>query len=108
MSEQEIIDNNILIAEYMNYPKDGFFYSINVFNLTTYNTRKHHKEQLCFHLSWDWLMPVLDKIMDTTDEQVKAFEGLVIFELGLGTSLTEVYAEIINYIKWYNENKNEQ
>lgn len=107
--ETELVKNNILIADYMGYPKHHDHYHLRKFNYYTfsYNTTQDFN-QLCFHLSWDWLMPVLDKIMATTDDQTKAFEGLNIFELGLGTDLTTIYIEIINFINWYNENKDIQ
>jgi hypothetical protein len=56
------IKGNKIIADFMEYKKEGLFYDIDVFNLITGNLRKHHEEQLCFEISWDWLMPVVDKI----------------------------------------------
>ena len=106
MTEQEIIDNNILIAEYMNYPRDRFFYTINVFNITTYNTRRHHREQLCFHLSWDWLIPVYSKIMESNSiEDDEIFKCMQDMEEAIYTNRIDCgFESIVETIKWLNLN----
>jgi hypothetical protein len=58
-------ERNVLLATFMNWKLDGVFYrpETRLFNPITYSVNSHHEEQLCFHLSWDWLMPVCVKII---------------------------------------------
>ena len=61
MSEQEILDGNKLIAEFM-----GAKYNS---KLDLVNLGANHKlvgiNELQYHSSWDWIMPVVDKIRKT-------------------------------------------
>lgn len=109
MSEKETIDNNTLIAQYMGYQHfkssyGGWGVATDINDMSTWIPI----EQLKYHSSYDALMPVVHKIFNTTDELLKAFEGLGIFEIGLTTPLDEIYQEVVNYINWYNENKDNQ
>lgn len=73
----------------------------------------HDRNNLAFHSSWDWLMPVVEKI------GAKGYR----WELGMGTStnspthyckiwsigsiegvspLDAIYGAVIEFIKWYN------
>ena len=47
--------NNKLIAEFMQESSEGF-------NLYDYNGCHYKVGELMFHTSWDWLMPVVEKI----------------------------------------------
>ena len=49
--------DNKLIAEFMQEGSEGF-------NLYDYNGCHYKVDELLFHTSWDWLMPVLSKILD--------------------------------------------
>ena len=60
---------------------------------------------LSYHLSFDWLMPVVDKCWKN---QGKFGEGLGYFQnVTIFKSIEEVYDAVIVFIKWYNENKEE-
>ena len=56
--------------------------------------------ELKFHKSWDWLMPVVEKI-----EQVHEGVPQELIKLSLFSTIDEVYNAIIEFIKWYNKNK---
>lgn len=70
-----------------------------------------------FHSSWDWLMPVVEKIEDmkfgegTTSVNVnfkqctiEADGGLILIsDIGGESKLIAVYEAVIKFIKWYNE-----
>ncbi len=68
MSTEEIISGNKLIAEFMEWQLSGCFYRYYsqfqryLYNPQTGNDKSHHQEQLSFHTSWDWLMPVVEKL----------------------------------------------
>lgn len=71
------------------------------------------KEPPPFDKSWDWLMPVVEKISKlglgpTDNDNVSSIEieGATkqseVCMLCLDTSMEDVYAEIIKFITWYN------
>lgn len=61
MSNEEIIEGNKLIATYFG---KGIVSTHGV-DLEYYGTEHYPMNQIKFHTSWDWLMPVLEKICRT-------------------------------------------
>lgn len=57
MKEQEIIEGNKLIAEFM-----GLEWKLHLGRRYLYNHAWIPLENLKYHSSWDWLMPVVEKI----------------------------------------------
>lgn len=100
MKKTGITKNNKLIAEFMGQ-SDKLKDSIEYGN---------------FHISWDCLMPVLRKIRiiwlkfewDTEDydkcEEIFHLD-YTLSEL-LSADITSIYNRIVDFIKWYNTNKN--
>ena len=98
MTHQEIIENNKLIAEFMGKEP--------ITGLEAYDT------------SWDWLMPVKHKI-ELLDEVVDFSIGtcFVNIELVFGCDIAQtiydtdvdpifkVWLAVVDFIKWYNPNK---
>lgn len=61
------------------------------------------KEPLLFHTSWDWLIPVVEKILNKgyTMEGVNLTAKI---RLHLSTpSLLFTYNAVVEFIKWYNK-----
>ena len=59
---------------------------------------------LQYHKSWDWLIPVINKIY-SSDDYIKYKDSLGQFSDGIfiNTSYIEsTYDDVIDYIKWYN------
>ena len=103
------IENNKLIAEFID-------------NRTT-------AENLMFDFSWDWLMPVIDKIEVglSNDQQefrvviledevsitqkyrngvlLKDFEVIVQVDSDGSTKLQNTYKAVVQFINWYNKNE---
>ena len=52
--QHDIQMGNILIAEFMQKSSEGF-------GLYDYNGKHYKLDELKFHSSWDWLMPVINK-----------------------------------------------
>ena len=52
--QHDIQMGNILIAEFMQKSSEGF-------GLYDYNGKHYKLDELKFHTSWDWLMPVINK-----------------------------------------------
>lgn len=116
------LENNKLIAEFM-----GLRYGRG--SVRTYvieNNIEVLTKDLKYHVSWGWLMPVVEKIEDIALEDVegshKVHRFLVRIE-GIECEITEphtstaisFYADsekkantfdaVVEFIKWYNENK---
>lgn len=116
--------NNNLIAEFMGYKlishSMGSYYNIvDIINSFPVNSLV---EGLMYHASWDWLMPVVEKI-----EKTKGFDMLELqshIEDGHSftfyfdndeyaqqrrikgnTKLEATYQAVVVFIKWHNENK---
>lgn len=126
---ENLIENNKLIAEFM-----GAKYEINnsklpinklwlpMHGICKYNTIELGSGKvLKYHSSWDWLMPVVQKIniiddyrfsiqIDTMDTTIlDGKNNAIIFKSDCKWNPNElinsVYEAIIEFIKWYNKNK---
>ena len=104
-----IEESNELIAEFMEVrkviPKDAeqkdTFPRYLPFAYAWYNP-----DQLKYHIAWDWLMPVIEKIStikgwtisDTMEWLVDVFRG------GAGISnIEEMYKVSVDFINWYKK-----
>jgi len=109
-------EENKLIAEFMGYKvfNNGFgdcYSNIKTdYNDGIYKFIKGCKEyQLQFHDSWDWLMPVVDKIY-SSNEYVKykdTMSGIFNEEpVRINSKYISVtHKAVVEFIKWYNEQK---
>lgn len=116
-----LIENNKLIAEFMGvqlffgepYNKD--IEQWEVFFDTLYETK-----DLAYHTDWNWLMPVVEKIehIDSIDVNIltngtRIYEwrsgGKVIIDniadISFSNKIEHTYHAVVEFIKWYNENK---
>lgn len=128
MEQQEIIEGNKLIAEFMGAevlsPKTKFTYYDFGDNWSETNSyvfqQKIHDNMLKYHSSWDWLIPIIDKIELIEDSKYVvqiAADRCTIFEwndsenivkfnvMHTGEKITATYKCIIEFIKWYNNGK---
>lgn len=124
---ENTIENNKLIAEFMGIiphvdkdnPKNYEAY-VQIPNSTCPNG--YHVEEAKYHSSWDWLMPVVEKIARIPFEEdyatacARTFgmlndEGKIMvrlnrFQLHIADTLIEAtYAAVLEYINWYNSNQ---
>jgi hypothetical protein len=127
MTQQKITKSNNLIAEFMGL----------IFILHSHGTDKHgeyevpsrwiengkvgYKTELLYHSSWDWLMPVIEKIChhefdDKTccylrtfgmkDEQNQFMVRFNRYGLCYGTTLIEAtYEAVLEFVKDYHESR---
>jgi len=59
--------------------------------------------ELKFHLDWNWIMPVVDKISEiSAKENVDDKLQLWMF---LTNDIDSVFAKSVEFIEWYNQNK---
>ena len=108
---------NKLIAEFMgmsqgkpneNRWKNDWFEKLTTDGNEFESGRRH--EHLLFDSSWEWLMPVVDKI-----EELEYFvhvlgDGCIIYDgecpkiIRTGSRKEATYKAVVEFIKWYNEN----
>lgn len=101
METKEIIENNKLIAEFMEWKE-----YVNDRGILIYKKGEDLKSisQLNYSTSWDWLMPVVVKcfgvnVNNNDDFSFKLNDAL------LETNIKTLYNAVIEFIKWYNLNK---
>ena len=141
MKRQTVLKGNKLIAEFMGAeilsPKTQFTYydfGEKWYDLNGYIfQQKIHDNSLRYHLSWDWLMPVVEKIATIptnypdgiykymVNVELNPITGVEIkdmykinfnsekgFEILIHENdfITNVWLAVVEFIKWYNLNKN--
>lgn len=60
----------------------------------------HHPLTNKYDTSWDWLMPVVEKIGKQYIPTDLAINRITIFE-----PIEGVYSAVVQFIKWYNQTK---
>jgi len=98
------MNNNKLIAEFMEFPTHTdavddrtIAYYVGESIMHTDNTENEndcdvfHPDDMQFHTSWDWLMPVVEKIY-SIDADVDFFKNI---------SLEDTYQAVIEFIESY-------
>jgi len=70
LTAEEIQEYNKRCAEFIGFfdeETDRFIFDIKLFNFQSYSfSEKHHKNQLCFDVGWNWIMEVIKKIESLT------------------------------------------
>lgn len=61
--------------------------------------------QLKFHSSWEWLIPVVHKILREWMPETGTWpwEYYKLQKMGLGSLIDSVHKNVIVFIKWYNQ-----
>ena len=82
--------NNKLIAEFMGVDQVDIDYAIN------------EHGQLKYHLSWDWIMPVINKCFDVAEDgqMIDIMHHLQVAEMD------STYDAVIEFINNYNNHNN--
>ncbi len=81
---ESIEEGNKLIAEFMG---------------VTHLHSRVRLETLKYNTSWDWLMPVIDEIVNLKD--VYAQDRQEVFK-SISPDITITYDAVVEFIKWYN------
>ena len=100
------MEDNKLIAEFMGYPPmtdavddRTIAYDVGGSVMNINNTHNEnddnvfHPDDMKFHISWDWLMPVVKKI----EEQNELIGAHI-----LSTDIGKTHKEVVRFIKEYN------
>lgn len=115
MKQQSVIEGNRAIAEFMeletctdpDHVNDKCY-------AVPYAKGYHRAKQLQYHSSWDWLMPVVEKIEKLSgDEQfqvqiiigdcyISTNNSGIYFQVVGNKKIDSVWQAIIQFIQWYN------
>ena len=104
-------ETNKIIAEFMGFklqdnPNERFFNRW-LINSNAYGGR-YNFEEFYFDVDWNWLMEVVEKIyeMDLYYDKYIDYNSSMISsgKITLGTRIERVYEQVVEFIKWYNEN----
>ena len=82
-----ITENNKLITEFLGW-----------------HSRKFEEDELDFHTDWNWLMPVIEKILDislnldTMEMYYNITDSI--------PKIEQTHKEVVEFIKWYNNENN--
>jgi hypothetical protein len=100
-------ENNALIAQFMGVEKGKHtHFMVEPFSLESYDT----EDDLKYDISWDWLMPVVEKIESLRDVNGNAYrftidmcnaqiEGTHIEIIGGAYKLNTTYKAVVEFIK---------
>ena len=65
--------------------------------------------ELKYHISWDWLIPVINKIYDLNEYYIYKYETQTFYSEGgieINTKyIEETYKDVVEFIEWFNSNK---
>lgn len=118
-----IVDNNYNIAVFMGskYSKDRLLdiddnqIFVPYHGVCRYDTIELGKGKILeYHKSWDWLMPVVDKIksLDESEFNYQATNMTLfrkqkksLLNIPISSEIDVVYSQIVDFIKWYNDAK---
>jgi hypothetical protein len=94
-------ENNRLIAEFMELPTDlaneGVDLQYRLFSGTWYE-----EHELSYNVSWDWLMPVVEKCF-VKQEEVSDDLSFKLNDALLETNIESLYRVVVEFIKQYNK-----
>ena len=122
MTQEEITEGNKLIAEYIGGKFDGYGWEFKDSNIEFFKnlTFVYYKSQeLWFHQSWYWLMPLVENIINENNSAVelcgnnyllgsKYFCSILPDQTNSQSANSEnslieaTYMAVIKYLKWYN------
>lgn len=130
MEANEIMIGSELIAKFMGVnPMKAFGYEnwYDGYQLQkaglpfAYGAMGNGTSELKFHTSWDWLMPVVEKVEEVSyrvtittysiciERVSKDGKAIIKFPVSRGNTykIQAVYEAVIEFINWYNQNKKE-
>lgn len=94
-------DNNKLIAEFLGYePNTNGVYPIFCIN----EGEGWHLETMKYHSDWNWLMEVIEKILNVSLE----LDSMEMY-YNITDSIPKIdkaYNDCVEFIKWYNDENN--
>lgn len=100
METNKILEGNKLIAIFMGRcgKRNKRLYWVNIPGVEWV-----YVEDMKFHSSWDWLMPVVEKILNICQENDEMEKYYTITDAI--PDIESVWLACVEFVKWYNEQK---
>ena len=103
-------ENNRLISEFMGMKPNRYnSFPLKPTDFAQDGDADVRYSDMKYHKSWDWLMPVIDKIRsEVCYVKYKEHTASMIDDGGIyiNTKFREnTYNDVVEFIKWYNQNK---
>jgi hypothetical protein len=101
--EQDKIDKgNRLIVKYFGYFADK--------DAVVVNMRGYAYDQLKFHESYDWIMPIVHKICEQISNRSVPSSPIEMYArkiatMHLNNSVESIWHSVVDYIAWYNSDE---
>ena len=107
---EEIVEGNKLIAEFMglisNKWDGGKTYAIGKIKIIDGNKYAEDWTTPKYHSSWDWLMPVVEKINKSHFDNMRGVELIMtIHKYVSNVNILDTHKYVVKFIKWYNQQK---
>jgi hypothetical protein len=99
--------NNELIAEFMpNMMKAESTMDMGIEQWLDDDGEYYLPEELRYHESWDWLMPVVEKclqVLGDSKESEQFYQGIhdALWDINIKTT----HEAVVQFIKWYNQQR---
>lgn len=115
MNQQSTYEGNKLIAEFLKIPKCQLCPEEDHCGRYTYGPGIHYfPHEMSYHTSWDWLMPVVEKINSFPDYGIVFFKSVchvndydtLLFETNVGKDgklIDAIYEAVVQFIKYYTQ-----
>ncbi len=97
------MENNKLIAEFMRLDTEVFNTGLLNYN---HNNVWYEEHELSYNVSWDWLMPVVEKCLVGEAEQNEEVSKTTIKNIYEGIcnqDIRDLYKAVVEFIKQYNK-----
>lgn len=99
MTNKDSVKNNKLISEFMKFENVGkSHYEVVLPHCTIIRPLFNMR----FASSWDWLMPVVEKIEQSREDIYDIEEFLLIRDELASARINTTYKSVIDFIKWQN------
>ncbi len=109
MTKEEIEKGNTLIAEFIGTKYNG---GVGLVYIEGSQSTMKPIEELEFHSSWDWIIPVAQKCCSLIQEEGPDFNGQMgieelnakkIFTAHINNTIESIYRSVIEFIEWHNK-----
>lgn len=105
MTNIEIVDNNIIIADFadFSYQDNLGWYDVdmNMAQIVYDDNNGNCFYDLLFDKSWDWLMPVVLKCYEY-EELDNNYREQIVASLSGVIDIEDTYKAVVDFIVWYN------
>jgi len=99
------IEGNNDIAKFMGFELTRYGYWMSEKTPTGSIAGWYKPNEMKYHSSWDWLMPVVEKINRWHINNLCEKMDFYLFQQSITSSIDMVWDGCVQFIQWYNENK---